>query len=279
MKKMITFIFVLVLSPAFGWDATGHRLIAQIAYDNLNSSAKSQVDRLTQLLDQNYPPPQRFLFASTWADQIKNDDVTAFNSWHFINYPFSTDGTPLKPPYYENVVWAINQSEQVLQSPHANPYEKAVFLRFLIHFVGDAHQPLHCAERYSRQFPQGDESGNLFPVKDSYVQNLHADWDEGLGLFRGSSKKYPLTNKKVGLLAIRIEQKYPSSFFGNQVDDLNSTDWVQQSFKIATSFAYNNIEQNSALSPAYIEQGQTIVAQQIALAGYRLANSLNQVFK
>lgn len=281
MKKLLfsssIVFFFLFACPVFAWDSSGHRIVAQIAYDNLNPIAKNKVDQLTELLDQKYPPQSRFLFASTWADQIKGDDVTAFNSWHFINYPFSLDGTATKPPSAENVVWAILQSQKVLASTKSNPYEKAIFLRFLIHFVGDVHQPLHCAELYSKEFPEGDASGNLYLIKDTYAQNLHAFWDEGLGFFRQYGRAYPLTNKEALKLANKIQQDYPQSFFTNQAMDLNSQDWAQQSFTIAKSFVYG-IKEDSKPSATYVAQGQQKVEQQLALAGYRLANLLNQIF-
>jgi hypothetical protein len=270
-------LFFLFASPALAWDSSGHRVIAQIAYNNLTPTAKNKVDQLTELLDQKYPARSRFLFASTWPDQIKNDGVTAFNNWHFINYPFSVDGTATKPPQEENVVWAIQQSEKVLTSTKANPYEKAIFLRYLIHFVGDAHQPLHCAELYSKEFPVGDASGNLYMIKDVYVQNLHAFWDQGVGSFRQYGNNYPLTNKDAGKLADKIQQAYPQSFFANQATDLNPQAWAQQSFAIAKSFVYSAPE-NSKPSDSYVQQGQQKVEQQLALAGYRLANLLNQIF-
>lgn len=273
----VAVVFFLFASSASAWDSSGHRIVAQIAYDNLTPIAKNKVDQLTELLDQKYPPRSRFLFASTWADQIKGDDVTAFNSWHFINYPFSVDGTATKPPSSENVVWAILQSQKVLTSIKSNPYEKAIFLRFLIHFVGDAHQPLHCAELYSKEFPAGDASGNLYVIKDAYAQNLHAFWDEGLGLFRQYGQSYPLANKEALKLADKIQQDYPQSFFTNQATDLNPQDWAQQSFTIAKSFVYS-LKENSQPSAAYVQQGQQKVEQQLALAGYRLANLLNQIF-
>lgn len=277
LKKIIIILVFFIITPAFAWDSTGHRLVAQIAYDNLTNQAKNKVDQLTELLDQHYPPPSRFLFASLWADQIKNDDVVAFNDWHFINYPISFDHTPSRQPEKQNVVWAIWQSENVLQSSKANDYEKAVFLRFLLHFAGDVHQPLHCAELYSQQFPQGDSSGNLFLIQTANAQDLHSYWDQGLGFFRNNGQHYPLTNKEVQRLAQRIETQYPANYFGDRITDTNPQDWAQESFAIAKNFAYQ-IKENSVPSNTYNTQGQILVQQQIALAGYRLANLLNHIF-
>lgn len=274
--KKILFLLLLITSHAFAWDSTGHRLIAQIAYDNLTPAAREKVDQITVTLDGKYPPPSRFLFAAVWPDALKHDDVTAFNSWHFINNPFSADGTPLEYPHTQNIVWAIAQAEQVIRSPNANPYEKTLFFRFLVHLVGDAHQPLHTAERFSQQHKHGDGSGNLFLIQDQYEQNLHGYWDAGLNWFRQYGEHYPLSGKEVRKLAGKIEQDYPKTFFGDKVNDTDPQHWTQQSFQIAKDFVYN-LPENSKPSAEYQQQGQKIAEQQIALAGYRLANLLNKI--
>lgn len=269
-----TFIFSL---NALAWDSTGHRLIAAIAYQQLTPAARQQIDALTKTLDPDYPALSRFYYAATWADQIRNQDINAFNSWHFINYPFSVDGTPGQPPDPENVVWAINQSQQVLASTKASQYEKSIFLRFLLHFVGDVHQPLHCVQRYSKAFPNGDRSGNLVPINNRYAPNLHAYWDQGLGAFRLPHKRYPLSNKQITQLAAQLSATYPRQYFGARINDMQPADWAKESFQLAAQFVYN-VPANRQLTQDYIQQGQKITAEQIVLAGYRLANALNQLY-
>lgn len=278
MQKIKKMLFCLLLLPslAFAWNSNGHRIIAQIAYDNLNSAAKSRIDSLTHATDPHYNARSRFLFAAVWPDKIKNDGVLAFNDWHFINYGFSTDGTKIAPLQTENVVWAIGQSEHTLLSPNADRDEKAVALSFLIHFVGDIHQPLHCTVRYSSQFPLGDKNGILFPIHAANVNNLHDYWDEGLGLF-GNVANSSMTDKKISKLADEIQQTYPKKFFGAKIYDVNAKYWAEQSFKIARNFAYD-LPENSKPSAQYNKKGRSIVKQQIALAGYRLAHLLNKLF-
>ena len=265
MKKILS---VIILFPilAYGWNANGHKVIAQIGYAHLNPHAKQMVDDLTKVLDEKYPPKARFMYASIWPDLLKiQDDVDAFSNWHFINYPYSVDGTKTKSYNTENVVWAINQSEKVLLSPKANKYEKAIFLRFLLHFVGDAHQPLHCITRYSKSQPYGDKGGNLFPIKNR-AKKLHPYWDQGLGLLRRYDKK----------LALKIQQNYPESYFDTRANNLNPQDWSKESFNIGTDFVYT-IDANTRPSSTYVATGQKIVAKQLALAAYRLANLLNYI--
>lgn len=276
--KRIVLGLLLILPPvAWAWNSNGHRIIAQIAYENLNAVAKSHIDNLTRGFDRRYGARSRFLFAAIWPDKIKFDGVSAFDDWHFINYGFSLDHTKIMPVQTENVVWAIGQSEHTLLSPNASNREKAVALNFLIHFVGDVHQPLHCTVRYSSQFPAGDKNGLLFPINAADVNNLHSYWDEGLGLF-GNVANHSMPDKKINKLADHIQKKYPKSFFGTKIDDLTASHWAMQSFHIAANVAYSNIAENSTPSAQYKKNGRNIVEQQIALAGYRLANVLDELF-
>ena len=105
-------------------------------------------------------------------------------NWHFINTPY-VEGpvvAPIQPPGTEyNVVWAIEQARNVLSNPDSSTLDKARQLRFLLHFVGDIHQPLHTASLYSAQFPDGDRGGNNFIVNGGNVSNLHEFYDSGAG--------------------------------------------------------------------------------------------------
>lgn len=262
-KIFLCFIFLAVNFNTFAWDNTGHRLIAQIAYDHLTPETKTKVDFLTKILDPNYPAKQRFLYDSTWLDQIKYSGVRKYNAWHFIDLPFSLDDTKLITAHHPNSLDEIKINAAILKNPQQSNYQKAQALRILIHLVGDVHQPLHCADRYSREYPHGDKGGNLFKIKNEDVKNLHAFWDEGLDLFYGISRN-----------AKRVESDYPEAYFGSKVNDLNPQAWAQQSFTIAKNFAYN-LKENTQPSEKYIKEGQKIAEQQIALAGYRLAEELN----
>lgn len=275
-KKILILLCLIFSTTTFAWNSNGHRIIAEIAYANLTPQAKKQIDKLTQQFDPGYNGRSRFLYAAIWPDKIKFDGVNAFDSWHFIDKGFSTDGTPIPSNQTENVVWAIGQSEHTILSPTANNVEKATALSFLIHFVGDAHQPMHCTERYSKQFPAGDKNGLLFPISDTNANNLHNYWDGGLGLFPIVAS--PMPGKIIGQIARQFQQDYPEQKFGATTANLNAQAWANESFQMGKNFAYTNIQENSKPSVQYIAKGRDIAESQIALAGYRLANLLNKLF-
>lgn len=279
MKKIIIIFTLLILYPnlLYAWNNYGHSIIAQIAYDYMTPAARNAANDLIDRLSDQYPQTSTFQTAATWADFLRHDNVNAFNSWHFINYRYNPEQSNPGYTASENIVWATNQSIAVLQSQHATEFERALFFRFLIHFVGDAHQPLHCISLYNKSFLHGDNGGNLYIIDGEPENNLHAFWDNGLGLFNSNPcHEKLLKSSQISCLSQFIESKYPPSYFGNKTQDLNPQDWTIESFNLAKLFVYT-IPENSVPAPTYIAQGQIIVEQQLALAGYRLANLLNSL--
>lgn len=275
---IITFSLFAIIQNSYGWDATGHKIIAAIAYDNLTPETKAKVDQLTCIFDKNNHDgfcnnsekanKTRFMFDATWADLLRGENIPDFDDWHFID-------NPNNPTEQKNVVWAIDESKIVLAKWQYDIYEKVIFLRFLLHFVGDAHQPMHCVNH-------NDRGGNLVPINAKYANNLHEYWDRGLGEFcsRFSSQNLtncsPLSKQELKQLTNYIEYRYPKNYFGSKIYDTNPKNWVTESNLIANNFAYK-LAANSKPSYQYDKIGREITLQQIALAGYRLANLLNNI--
>lgn len=320
--------------PAWAWNALGHRVVAHIAYAHLTPPARRRVDALTAYLDTSAASPRephqqaskprkqpasravfwrsagyrRFLWGAVWPDRLRAHDVHAFDHWHYRDQPISApdrDGsgsqssddtdllrTVLTPN--QNIVWALVQAEAVLASPRATAREKAVFLRFFTHLVGDVHQPLHCASWVNTHYPHGDKGGTLFPVKSRWARRLHAFWDRGGGLLiwprpsRHGMKTsgHASSPQQVVKLAKRIEAQYPWSQWLTQKADPQQTprDWATQSHDLARDVAYHFFSyahvrmqspQGYPLSLRYQQRTQAVVMRQLAFAGYRLAYWLN----
>lgn len=270
--SLLTIILLLCTAPSFAWNQVVHQVIAQIAYDNLTTNAKKQANQLTQVINQEYATNQTFVQSANWADNINARQISAFSTWHYVDIPINRDGR--QRHYYSkiNVIWAINQAVAVLQNPKANTFERALFLRFLIHFVGDIHQPLHAANLYAKRFPKGDAGGNLYLIKDGKIKNLHALWDQ---CFNMTSRRYPDASA-IAQLADQLQQHYPKADFGDEINQMSPAQWASQSYTIADSFVYDT-PYNQKISKAYAKQGQIICEQQITLAGYRLAKLLNSL--
>ena len=211
----------------------GHMVVAQIAYNHLDPSVKAKCDALIAVpLTYGGNSTSNFVTAACWADDYKSQLGTGI--WHYINLPFSLDGTStnnLAPSAFD-VVQAINLSIATLLNSGAAQTEQAPSLRYLIHFVGDIQQPLHCADAFFASEPNGDEGGNAFAIQGSW-SNLHSLWDAGGGYLTdsvsrplNSSAKTTLSNKVAA-----IEADYP--YTPNAGTIPNPMDWAQEGLGIA----------------------------------------------
>jgi hypothetical protein len=270
------FFALLAAAPSHAWWGTGHMVVAQIAYDRLDPRAKAEVDRLIAI--DALPDSNTFVTAAAWADDLKLLDVHLYDEWHYLDIPFSPDNTTL--PAVEkagNVQWAIDQCVRTLRSHKAPDVEKARSLRFLIHFVGDAHQPLHCTTRVTSAHPAGDRGGNDYPVSAGRLRNLHMYWDSAVGLFE--DVKRPMDDEAAktirGFADRAVSANPPASFPTLSV--LNSRKWVEEGSAVAQSVVYSTPE-GQAPSDEYKKKTQDTSFRQIALAGYRLAALLNEIY-
>ena len=277
MKSMIKYCLIFIFSfflpyQVYAWNAEGHMLVATIAYEHLNPAVKSKVDNLIATFNKEYPAVTTLPQMALWPDELRSQKIDTFTHWHYINLTYSPDGTLASKNLIDsdNAVWALKQIMPIVAYDKANVFERARFLAFLVHIVGDLHQPLHAVARVTASLPAGDEGGNLFKIKHS-ASNLHSLWDSGLGVFSGGTSPANIT-----ALAHTVTTLYPQEYFGARVNDLRPDHWADDDLELAKSTVYN-LSENQAPSTGYIGVGKTTAEQQAALAGYRLAALLNQL--
>jgi hypothetical protein len=260
---------LMLTFQACAWNAAGHRLIAQIAYDQLTPQAKETFERYNKALEQVYRP-SNFINSAIWLDTLVYQDIHWFVAVHYIDLPFSTDGTPIPLPQRINAVWTMKKAKKLLFNKYPTDFDKGIAFRVLLHVGGDLHQPLHAATRISQQFPQGDKGGNLMLIKDNSVaKNLHTYWDRGGGLLlnkRGRNKG------QIKKWARSIETKWPCT----STESLNPAVWAKESHQLAVNIAYKT---EDTPDKVYQEKTKKITEQQIALAGCRLGALFNQIAK
>ncbi len=151
----------------------------------------------------------------------------------------------------------------------------------MVHFVGDIHQPLHCAEYYSEELPEGDRGGNSYHVyykepNGDKIYNLHMLFDSGVKLFPNLGYPHNVSSPAdVDAISKLIEQDYPKTFFGKAVYDLDPEHWETYSHDLAKQAHQTPF--GKMPSDSYLDEQTKMVEQQIAIAGYRLASILNQV--
>lgn len=274
--RAITVATLLALAPvpAAAWGATGHMVVAEIAYRQLTPEARAEADRLIGVLRAADPRTGSFVPAAVWMDEIRGSGLRAFDTWHYINLPINADGLAAVPPALDtNVVWGIEQMAGTLADPEAQDFERAFALRVLLHLVGDIHQPLHCVGRCTLENPQGDRGGNLFfiePACERCPSNLHWLWDGSVGLFPRIDPEGEWRQPVAELATSTIAACPPPPDLPAWSPGAAEA-WARESFALALTVAYDGVEEGERPSAAYLERAQRAVEQRIALAGYRLA--------
>ncbi|HEY9405114.1 MAG TPA: S1/P1 nuclease [Pyrinomonadaceae bacterium] len=291
-----------VRSPAVAWHDTGHMLVAQIAYLNLSPAARSRVDKLLiappaprrpliHLCATYYTPACEKIYdpvtIAVWMDDFKGDSLNdEYENWHYINYRPFFDGVPVRPevgPEPTNILDRINWCINTLRRGTGRDKTDAETLGFLYHLVGDVHQPLHATTRYSAKNPDGDAGGNGFAIQmppEARIRNLHAFWDAAGGRFGFESPRRPLDAAARARLLAQAEEimkANPAATLAS-ARELEPLRWIEESNTIARQFVYAGAREGEAPSAAYTTEAQKISGERIALAGYRLAHLLNQLF-
>ena len=261
----IILLCMLPIAGVFAWNALGHQLVAQIAYDNMTGPARLFYSQYNHAMDKIYKPLS-WVNAAVWLDTLRYQDISWFSTMHYVDLPFSNDNSLLPPLQTINAVWAIEKSTVLLSNKYANNVDKGVALRVLLHVVGDIHQPLHTATRISAQFPQGDRGGNLVPLHGNRIaKNLHAYWDKGAGSL---TPKHRYSQTMIAKRAASIEHRWPCKLAEMNIDPMS---WAIESHDLAINSAYKELPRNNIPDKTYQRLTKKIVEQQISLAGCRLA--------
>jgi hypothetical protein len=215
----------------------------------------------------------QFSKACVWPDDIRQKPGD-HPTWHYRDKAFF-DGIPEHPVHHdsEDALYALERNRKILNDPGASQADKAVALSWLGHVVGDVHQPLHASTRCDKVHPDGDYGGNLFALNLEGVTkgSLHKFWDS-VALELNPEH----TPEKLETFVAEVEMRYPRTFFLGKADDHKPEHWLEESFHIAVNHAYANVHPGDTPSPAYIKESQAICEQRIALAGYRLADLIEE---
>ncbi|OGT61039.1 MAG: hypothetical protein A3E85_05790 [Gammaproteobacteria bacterium RIFCSPHIGHO2_12_FULL_45_12] len=273
--KLVLLCLMAVFLPfkLYAWNAVAHKVVANIAYQQLTPTSRATVDSLVVHMREEYPDLDSFASLATWPDVLKSQKITVYGHWHYIDIAFSQDGTPLKNIIdTDNAVWIVSQLAVTVGNARANISERARFLAFLAHIVGDLHQPLHTVSYFSATHLNGDRGGNDYFVKVNHqTVNLHQLWDGGVGAFDADTSL-----AAIQALTSRLIAAYPENYFGAQASDFEPDSWAKEGLALAQQYVYSTSER-AEVSAAYRYAGQKEAAQQVALAGYRLGALLNEL--
>lgn len=295
--------------PAEAWNATGHRLIAAIAYDRLSPKTRARVDALIrqhpdyekvflQGVASTVPAVRAraaFIAASVWPDQIKGDprfydetrsnasptqllpgfpDMARHTIWHYYDTPYAPDGAE---PEHQKPPHALSELNRIIpiigtkaHVPPTSASNPAYLLPWLEHIEGDVHQPLHCVSRFLKSQPKGDAGGNFVYIG---TRNLHSLWDGAAG--QDTSDPY------ISQYIADAVAAHPPPHHQEKKPEK----WIAEGFKLSVSDVYTfGLETGSRdhplpVPPGYEANAAKVAQQRIAIAGYRLAAVLNDKLK
>jgi len=261
-------------TPAEAYGRDGHRIVCDIAYRYLTETARTEVDRLISL----DPEFDQFRDVCSWADEVRGTTHRHTAPWHYINQDRS-DPRVDREDCAENgcVVSAIELHAGVLEDSQASDAEHLEALKFLAHWMGDIHQPLHVSI-------DGDRGGNDIPVlwRGERYTNLHRVWDSEIILdYMDEQWPFAPEGQRWSYFADELASTIPLT--GSAVyTPVDAVAWAQESHDIVRSrgFAYYwaNAEQTIEPGDAYYARALRISRQELSLGGVRLAGVLNQIF-
>lgn len=303
---------VVVSAPVAAWDSKGHMIVAARAWEHLNEDSRTAVG----LLLRHNPSYQRwtngvadgdrdraaFIRAATWPDDIKNDDYhddgsdpavasanrnTGYDDcnqhkyWHYEDFGFSPDNTAFPdPPPRPNAETQINAFTRVLADGNASDQLRSYDLVWLIHLVGDVHQPLHATERFlavDNIRDHGDEGGNNVRVtcSERRCSKLHSYWDGALDASWNSVVGQHADYERAGLAL-------PANLVPDPAAAANRSPgaWLRDSFALARAHVYQPPIGDTlgpfAITDGYRDDAARVARSQAVLAGARLANLINR---
>lgn len=270
MKKLVALILLLIFpcSQSFAWGSKGHRVIGDIARNHLTAAARQNLVALLGNDD--------LAAISTWADEVRPQRPESYG-WHFVDIPkdaagFSDerdcyrpdDRNPASKTDHQNcVVDRITFFKKILADKNAAQTDRLEALKWVVHFVGDIHQPMHAVEE--------GRGGNTIHVVEfgsaqcgRYPCNLHYEWDTGLLEHSGRSEQDYVTYLEQMITAKKLQA------------DGTPEDWANESLGLARKVWLND---GGAIDQAYYDANIGVVDQRLAQAGLRLAGVLNAALR
>lgn len=254
LKFLLFFLFstsIFAFSP--DWGGTGHRTIGEIAEKYLTKKAKRNIDAILK--------GEGLAIVATFGDDIKSDrNYDKFYTWHYINMPFDTTYKQAEKNPEGDLVSGINTCIQIIKDENSSNEERAFYLKLLVHFMGDLHQPMHVGRKE-------DKGGNTIQVRwFNAGTNLHSVWDSKM------INHYNMTYTELTKNAKELNKKEIKKYQQGTV-----VDWVTETHQHA-KFVYGTVEPGQKLGYAYMYENFHLVRSQLQIAGVRLAKVLNDLF-
>jgi len=265
----ILFLVIAITLPLYAWGPTGHSIVADIAQSRLNPAAARAV---RDLLGGN-----SLASIASWADDVRRDRDESYN-WHFVDIPNGASGFNqqrdcfrpddrhfgAKTDHHNCVVDRIEMFRDILADRNARREDRIDALEFVVHFLGDIHQPLHAV---GEGRGGNDEKVSIFGTTDCgatgpYPCNLHSAWDDALIEHSGRTEPQYVAYLQEFIATNHLEQKAGGT----------PADWANESFQIARQIW---LQDGGKIDESYYRAHERVLDERLALAGLRLAALLN----
>ncbi|MBT8385117.1 MAG: S1/P1 nuclease [Bacteroidia bacterium] len=259
MKSPFIYIFISLLLLAElanatpEWGPTGHRATGKIAENHLSKKALKKIDKLLK--------GQSLAFVSTYGDEIKSDRrYNDFYTWHYVNMPLDSNYEESEKNPKGDLVTGINKCISVLKDHNSSDEDKVFYLKLLVHFIGDLHQPMHIGRAE-------DKGGNTIQVQwFGKGTNLHRVWDENM-----------IEEWKMSYLELADNTEDLSKEQIKAIQSGSIVDWVHDTHELSKT-TYASVEVGENLRYRYSYDHFGTVRKQLQKGGIRLAKLLNDIF-
>jgi hypothetical protein len=259
--QLLKVVPLLSLSlPALAWGPEGHSLIARIAEAQLKPAVHARVVAILG-------PGKTMSSVASWADEVRRARPDT-GPWHYVDIPIGQQHLNMERdcPKGACIVTAIANMERTIRDRAATEVERREALMFLVHFVGDLQQPLHCSDHHDRG---GTGVAVVFHDRRS---NLHSVWDSGLlGRVGTEEQLFPALSEE----SLRHRKRFSKG---------GVKDWAEANHDAAQRTVYGPLPQTAAGTPvtldaAYEQSADVLIREQIERGGARLAKVLNRTLR
>ncbi|HXG82721.1 MAG TPA: S1/P1 nuclease [Pyrinomonadaceae bacterium] len=303
---LLVVLSLMGASSVLAWDDTGHKVSAYIAWRQMTLEVRAKAVKLLLAAPEDshlsvyYPAGSRsaaakelelFMIASTWADIIRDRDFKIrfekYNQgpWHYADIFWKQANG--KAEMLENrseglAITKLYDFEKNLKDELLSDAEKAVNLAWFLHVAGDVHNPVHNASRVTEIEPKGDSGANLFLLSPAGAPenrvNLHSYWDSIL------RRNVPRENDAcdsdyIASTANKIMKKHSFSEMKERLKLGDYRQWNAEGFGFLNKTVYDeSLKRGELPAKKYQNRAFAVGREQIALAGYRMAETLNRIF-
>ncbi|CAN5663031.1 S1/P1 nuclease [soil metagenome] len=292
----------------FAWSDVGHKITGYIAWQRMSPEARENVIKLLRAAPEDShlaayyqsfgvqseadKQLEYFMLVPTWADIVRDRSFPVrfekYNKsdWHYYSVFWrEIDGKPVLTPNKPadgQAVAKLGETAGQLRDAAVNDKDKAIALAWFLHIGGDIHQPLHTSSRQTELEPNGDLGGNRFLITPQGTpregeRNLHAFWDSivslnipyDLGLCEGCYVRH---------VAEGMMSRYPFESERSALALGKYDEWHQESLDLAMNEAFRDLKRFEAPTNEYRRKAYAISERRLILAGYRMGETLNEIF-